>query len=284
MQQPGRATMARSRSPPPSDASSAARITGCTNRGGSSAASTSIRTRPSASRVADPISVPAISAAWRSSQPSPATASACARPSASAPSPLTRAITARAIPSKPPASNSPGPSTASGRPSRSAALSNSVRYSVLPPQAAYTSAHSSSLVTPPTAVRTNALTAFSLNSAGATLTTPPRAPPAAEPRTPPDRPDATPPAIPPPAPPAAAPGRPASAASAHQPNARRCRVAFRRRVVRRRGAAKLPAACRDGFASCEIRPLSPIMAPARMTPGRHRARLPVACDGGGRRW
>ena len=32
----------------------------------------------------------------------------------------------------------------------------------------------------------------------------------------------------------------------------------------------LPAACRDGFAGGDIRPLLPIMAPARMTPGGGR--------------
>ena len=40
-------------------------------------------------------------------------------------------------------------------------------------------------------------------------------------------------------------------------------------------------ASRDGFASCDIRPLSPVMAPARMTPGRHRATLPLECAGWG---
>ncbi len=46
------------------------------------------------------------------------------------------------------------------------------------------------------------------------------------------------------------------------------RVAFPAVVLSgRHGTAGLPAACCDGFAGCDIRPLSPIMAPARMTPG-----------------
>jgi hypothetical protein len=52
----------------------------------------------------------------------------------------------------------------------------------------------------------------------------------------------------------------------------------------RHGAARLPAACRDGFAGCDIGPLSPIMAPARMTPGWAPRYASPDCPGGGRRW
>ena len=47
----------------------------------------------------------------------------------------------------------------------------------------------------------------------------------------------------------------------------------------RHGAARLPTACRDGFAGCDIRPLSPIMAPARMTPGWAPRYASPDCDG-----
>ena len=108
---------------------------------------------------------PAIAAACRSAQPSPSTASACARPSAPGPRLFTRAITCRAIPSRPPASNSAGCSAPNGRPLPSAARSSSARYSGLPPQAWYAAPHNSSLASPSAAWIT-ALTACSLNSAG----------------------------------------------------------------------------------------------------------------------
>ncbi len=52
----------------------------------------------------------------------------------------------------------------------------------------------------------------------------------------------------------------------------------------RHGAVKLPAVCRDGFAGCGIRPLSPIMASARMPPGWTPRYASLDGDGGGQRW
>ena len=59
------------------------------------------RTSPAASRAAAAISTPAIAAAWRSSQPSPSTASACARPSAPDQGPAPGRSPAAPIPSQP---------------------------------------------------------------------------------------------------------------------------------------------------------------------------------------
>ena len=136
------------------------------NRGRSSAANTSSRTRPAASRVASAISMPMIAAALRSSQPSPSTASACASPSARGSRPRTRASTRSAIPSRPPTKSSSGSSSASRRPSSSTARSSSATYRGLPPVAAHTAAHSPSLALPPTASRTIVHTAPSLKSPG----------------------------------------------------------------------------------------------------------------------
>ena len=92
--------------------------------------------------LASAISKPAIADAWRSSQPSPSTASAWARPSARGPSARTRASTRRATPPRPRASSAAGSSAASGRSSSSTARNNSVRYRGLPPLAAHAVAQS----------------------------------------------------------------------------------------------------------------------------------------------
>ena len=120
---------------------------------------------------------------------------------------------------QPSASNSAGSSAASGRPLNSATRSNSVRYSGLPPQAAYTAAHSSrGRLAARRGVhhRTHRFLAQQRRAQHLRRRTHRQQRGYLSPR---GHLRAAPPASPPPAPPAAAPGRPASAATAHQPTA-----------------------------------------------------------------
>ena len=145
-------------------------MTGWMNLGGSSSARTSKRTKAVACLVASVIPKPAVAAAWRSSQPSPRTANACARRSAAGSMPRTRAITRRPMPSSPPASSSAGSISARCRSlSSSATRSSSVRYSGLPPLAIQTASDSRSLDLSPIVVWTSALTAPSLNNVGRSI-------------------------------------------------------------------------------------------------------------------
>ena len=115
------------------------------NLGGSSSARTSKRTKAVASLVASVISKPAVAAAWRSSQPSPRTANACARRSAAGSTRRTRAITRRPMPSSPPTSSSAGSISAACRSLRSSARRSSVAYNGLPPLAVHTASHNPSV-------------------------------------------------------------------------------------------------------------------------------------------
>ena len=115
------------------------------NLGGSSSARTSKRTRTVASLVASIISKPAVAAAWRSSQPSPRTANACARRSAAGSTRRTRAITRRPMPSSPPTSSSAGSISARCWSLSSSARRSSVTYNGLPPLAVQTASDNRSL-------------------------------------------------------------------------------------------------------------------------------------------
>jgi len=136
------------------------------NLGGSSSARISERTKAVASPVASVICKPAVAAAWRSAQPSPKTANACARRSAAGSTRRTRAITRRPMPSSPPTSSSAGSISAACGSLRSGARRSSVTYNGLPPLAVHTALHNSSLDLLPNVARTSVPTAFSLNNAG----------------------------------------------------------------------------------------------------------------------
>ena len=164
----GCGAMKRVAPPLPSDASSPSRTIGWMKRGGSSRARTSRRTRPAARRAASSISIPAIAAAWRSSQPSPSTASACTRPSACGSRPRDPGDDSPGNPLAPAGQQlrriEPGrrPPAELDRPHQLA------RVQGVAPLAVQTAAHSSSLAPSPTAARTIAPTAPSLSSAGRT--------------------------------------------------------------------------------------------------------------------